>query len=195
MPISNDIAKTLENFYKSCKYMKFYYKYQSYMDNKKISDEIKNYLRILHTNFLFLIDEKRAFREYERINMPTDNKYMQAFYFLNVVHLTRKKEFNEAKEKLNYYKKYRCLTKEDIKSLEIFIDVYSDKDIPDIEKMFTLNNRVLYQNIFNARILMDYYALKGDKKCNDYALFIVKQKTDFTDTVNKAKEIIEIFKQ
>ena len=195
MAISDDLAKTLGNFYKTCKYEKFMFKYQSYMDNKKINSEIKNYLRILNTNFLFLVDEKKAFREYERINLPTENKYIQAFHFLNVIYLTKKKMFTDAKDKLQIMKKYRSLSKEDIKSLEIFIDVYCDKDIPDIEKMFSLNNPILYQNVFNARILMDYFALKGDKKCSDYASFLVKQKTDFTDTVNRAKEIVAIFKQ
>jgi len=195
MAISDDLAKTLETFYKSCKYERFMFKYQSYMESKKINSEIKNYLRILNTNFLFLVDEKKAFREFERINLPTENRYIQAFYFLNIVYLTKKKMFNDAKEKLKVYKHYRSLSKEDIRSLDLYIDIYSDKDIDDIEKMFSLNNRVLYQNVFNARLLMDYFALKGDKKSYDYANFLIKQKTDFTDTINRAKDIIYAFKE
>ncbi len=195
MALNDDLTKTLENFYKNCKYEKFMFKYQDFMDNKKLNNEVKNYLRILNTNFLFLVDEKKAFREYERVTLPTDNRYLQAFYFLNVVYLAKKKNFDEAKEKLKTYKQYKSLSKEDINSLEIFIDIYSDKDIADIEKMFNLNNRVLYQNVFNARILMDYFALKGDKKCYDYANFLIKQKTDFTDTINRAKDIIYAFKE
>ena len=194
MAIANDITKALESFYKTCKYEKFYYKYSDFMNNKKISDDVKNYLRILHTNFLFLIDERRAFREFDRIILPTENKYLQAFYFLDIVMHVKKKEFSEAKAKLKRFKDHKTLSKEDITSLDLFIKIYSDEDIKDIEKMFSLNNRLLYQNMFNARLLMDYFALKGDKKCNDYALFIVKQKTDFTDSIKRAKEIIEVFK-
>ncbi|MBP5446264.1 MAG: hypothetical protein J6Y28_08850 [Acholeplasmatales bacterium] len=194
MALVDDISKTLESFYKTCKYEKFYYKYQSFMNNKKLNEETKNYLRILHTNFLFLIDERRAFREHDRITLPTENKYLQAFYFLDIVILVKKKEFKEAEEKLKRYKSHKTLSKEDITSLQLFIDIYSDKEIKDIEKMFSLNNRLLYQNMFNARLLMDYYGLKGDKKCHDYALYIVKQKTDFTETINRAKDIIDVFK-
>ena len=194
MAIVDDITKTLEKFYKTCKYEKFAFKYQDYMSNKKLNDDTKNYLRILHTNFLFLIDEKAAFREYERIFRPTVDKYLQAYYFLDVLMLTKKKEYDEASKKLKFYKDHKSLSKEDAYSLELFNDIYSDKEIKDIEKKFPLNNRILYQNVFNARLLMDYYALKGDKKCEDYAIFIVKQRTDFTDSVNKANEIIDIFK-
>ena len=195
MALSDDIVKTLETFYKSCKYERFMFKYQSYMDNKKLNNEIKNYLRILNTNFLFLVDEKKAFREYERVTLPTENKYLQAFYFLNVVYFVKKKNFTEATKLLKRYKDYRSLSKEDINSLQLYIDIYSDKDIDDIEKMFNLNNKVLYQSVFNARILMDYFALKGDKKCFDYANFLIKQKTDFNDTITRAKDIIYAFKE
>ena len=194
MAIANDISKALESFYKTCKYEKFYYKYSDFMNNKKISDDVKNYLRILHTNFLFLIDERRAFREYDRITLPTESKYLQAFYFLQIVMFIKRKEFKEAKDKLTWYKNHRSLSKEDVQSLDLFIRIYSDEDIKDIEKMFNLNNRLLYQNMFNARLLMDYYALKGDKKCYDYALYIVKQKTDFIDSIKRAKDIVEVFK-
>jgi hypothetical protein len=195
MTSATDISKALENFYKTCKYEKFYFKYQDYQNNKKISDNAKNYLRILHTNFLFLIDEKKAFREYDRIFLPTEDKYLQAFYFLDVVVLTRKKEFKEAQTKLDRFKKYKTLSKEDIYSLQLFLDIYSDKEIEDIEKKFPLNNKILYQNIFNARLLMDYYALKGDSKTAIYANYILKQKTDFTDSLTRAKDISDIFKQ
>ena len=80
-------------------------------------------------------------------------------------------------------------------SLQLFKDIYEDKEIEDIEKKFPLNNKVLYQNVFNARLLMDYYALKGDPKTAIYASFILKQKTDFTDSINKAKDIVNIFKK
>ena len=194
MALLDDITSTLERFYKTCKYERFALKYQDYMANKKLNEDTKNYLRILHTNFLFLIDEKAAFREYDRIYRPNVDKYLQAYFFIEVLILTKKKEFNEAKKKLDFYKNHKSLSKEDAYSLELFNDIYSDKEITDIEKKFPLNNKVLYQNVFNARLLMDYYALKGDKKCEDYAKFIVKQKTDFTDSVNRAKEIIGIFK-
>lgn len=91
MAIVDDITKTLEKFYKTCKYEKFAFKYQDYISNKKLNEDTKNYLRILHTNFLFLIDEKAAFREYERIFRPTVDKYLQAYYFLEVLILTKKK--------------------------------------------------------------------------------------------------------
>lgn len=195
MASASDLSKMLENFYKTCKYEKFFSKYVEYQNNKKINDETKNYLRILHTNFLFLVDEKKAFRIYEKVYLPTENKYLQAYYFLDVLVKTRLKEFDEAKTKLERYKKYKSLSKEDIFSLQIFIDIYSDKEIKDIERMFPLDNKILYQNVFNARLLMDYFALKGDPKTAYYASFILKQKTDFTDTVNKAKEIVEIFKK
>ena len=195
MANANSLTKMLENFYSTCKYEKFYFKYMDIQNDKKINDETKNYLRILHTNFLFLIDEKKAFREYDRIFLPTENKYLQAYYFLGVIVQARKKNFDEAKEKLDKCKKYKSLSKEDMFSLQLFIDIYSDKDIKDIEKMFPLNNKVLYQNIFNARLLMDYYALKGDEKTAIYANYILKQKTDFTDSINKAKEIASIFKK
>lgn len=191
----NSLTKTLESFYKTCKYEKFYFKYMDIQNDKKIADEVKNYLRILHTNFLFLVDERKAFREYDRIFLPTENKYLQAYYFLDVLVQARKKNFDEAKTKLDRCKKYKSLSKEDIFSLNVFIDIYSDKDIKDIEKMFPLNNKVLYQNVFNARLLMDYFALKGDEKTAIYANYILKQKTDFTDTVNRAKEIADIFKK
>ena len=193
--ILTDITKTLENFYKNCKYEKFYFKYQDYQNNKKLNENTKNYLRILHTNFLFLIDEKKAFREYDRIVLPTENKYLQAYYFLEVVVLVRKKNFTEAEKKLKRYKEYKSLSKEDMYSLQLFKDIYEDKEIEDIEKKFPLNNKVLYQNVFNARLLMDYYALKGDPKTAIYASFILKQKTDFTDSINKAKDIVNIFKK
>ena len=191
----SDITKTLENFYKNCKYEKFYFKYQDYQNNKKLNDNTKNYLRILHTNFLFLIDEKKAFREYDRIVLPTENKYLQAYYFLEVVVLVRKKNFAEAEKKLKRYKEYKSLSKEDMYSLQLFKDIYQDKEIEDIEKKFPLNNKILYQNVFNARLLMDYYALKGDSKTAIYASYILKQKTDFTDSINKAKDIVDIFKK
>ena len=191
----SDITKTLENFYKNCKYEKFYFKYQDYQNNKKLNDNTKNYLRILHTNFLFLIDEKKAFREYDRIVLPTENKYLQAYYFLEVVVLVRKKNFQEAEKKLKRYKEYKSLSKEDMYSLQLFKDIYQDKEIEDIEKKFPLNNKILYQNVFNARLLMDYYALKGDSKTAIYASYILKQKTDFTDSINKAKDIVDIFKK
>lgn len=193
--ILTDITKTLENFYKNCKYEKFYFKYQDYQNNKKLNENTKNYLRILHTNFLFLIDEKKAFREYDRIVLPTENKYLQAYYFLEAVVLVRKKNFTEAEKKLKRYKEYKSLSKEDMYSLQLFKDIYEDKEIEDIEKKFPLNNKVLYQNVFNARLLMDYYALKGDPKTAIYASFILKQKTDFTDSINKAKDIVNIFKK
>lgn len=190
----DDITKALEKFYKTCKYERFAYKYQDFMNNKKINDDTKNYLRILNTNFLFLIDERAAFREHDRIFRPTVDKYLQAYYFLEVLMHVKKKEFNEAKKQLSFYKDHKSLSKEDIYSLELFIDVYSEKEIKDIESKFPLNNRILYQNMFNARLLMDYYALQGDKKCEEFAIFITKKRTDFTETVNKAKEIIQIFK-
>ena len=193
--ILTDITKTLENFYKNCKYEKFYFKYQDYQNNKKLNENTKNYLRILHTNFLFLIDEKKAYREYDRIVLPTENKYLQAYYFLEAVVLVRKKNFTEAEKKLKRYKEYKSLSKEDMYSLQLFKDIYEDKEIEDIEKKFPLNNKVLYQNVFNARLLMDYYALKGDPKTAIYASFILKQKTDFTDSINKAKDIVNIFKK
>lgn len=195
MASASDLSKMLENFYKTCKYEKFYYKYVDYQNNKKINEETKNYLRILHTNFLFLVDERKAIRIYENVHLPTENKYLQAYYFLDVLVKTKQKEFKEAEEKLEKYKKYKSLSKEDIFSLQIYIDIYSDKEIKDIEKMFPLGNRVLYQDVFNARLLMDYFALKGDPKTAIYAAFILKQKTDFTETVNRAKEIVDIFKQ
>ena len=191
----NTLTRMLESFYKTCKYEKFYFKYMDLQKDKKINEETKNYLRILHTNFLFLIDEKKAFREYDRIFLPTENKYLQAYYFLDVLVQARKKNFKEAEEKLARCKKYKSLSKEDIFSLQLFIDIYSDKEIKDIERMFPLDNKVLYQNVFNARLLMDYFALKGDEKTAIYANYILKQKTDFTDSINRAKEIADIFKK
>ena len=89
MALIDNITKALESFYKSCKYEKFAYKYQDYMSNKKLSDDVKNYLRILNTNFLFLVDERGAFREYDRITRPTVDKYLQAYYFLEIIVLAK----------------------------------------------------------------------------------------------------------
>ena len=195
MVSANDLSKMLENFYKTCKYEKFFSKYAEYQNNKNINEETKNYLRILNVNFLFLVDEKKAFRIYEKVYLPTENKYLHAYYFLDVLVRARRKEFDDAKAKLEWYKKYNSLSKEDIFSLQLFIDIYSDKEIKDIEKMFSLNNNILYQNVFNARLLMDYYALKGDEKTAFYAAYILKQKTDFAETINRAKAIVNVFKK
>ena len=185
----SSISKMLEKFYKSCNYNKFIVKYNFYM-NSEISDDVKNYLRILNTNFLFLIDQNKAFAEYEKISLPTDNKYLQAFYFLEIVYLTRKGDYTEARSKLNNYKKHNSLSKEDCSSLDVYINIYSDKDVEDIEKIFTLTNKIKYQNVFSAKLLMDYYISKDSKKALEYAKIIKSYKTDFTETNYFAEEIV-----
>ncbi len=191
---ANEMTKMLENFYKSCKYSKFQNKYYDLLDSD-LNDNIKNYLRILNTNFLFLINKKKALNEYEKINLPTENKYLQAYYFLEIVYLINKDELKLASDKLNTYHKHGSITKEDAYSLELYLSIYSNKEIKDIEKIFPLNNKVMYQNIFNAKLLMDYFFLKEDSKAVEYAKYLKKNKTDFTDTNLKAELVINTFKQ
>jgi hypothetical protein len=128
--------------------------------------------------------------EYEKINLPTDNKYLQAFYFLEVVYLTRKGKFNDAINKLKNYKNHNSLSKDDYNSLEVYINIYSNKEVNDIEKIFTLKNKIKYQNLFNAKLLMDYYINKDDDKAYEYAKYIKSLKTDFTETNRIAESII-----
>lgn len=189
-----EMTKMLENFYKSCNYKKFQLKYSSLLDSG-ISDDIKNYLRILNNNFLFLVDQKKAVEEYEYINLPTDNRYLQAYYFLQIMHLINIGELREAEDKLNKYTKHGSLRKEDSTSLDLYLSIYNNKEIKDIEKVFTLNNKIPYQNVFNAKLLMDYYYLRENERAAYFANYIKKQKTDFTETNNKADLVLSIYKK
>ena len=190
----NEMTIMLENFYKSCKYSKFQSKCLNLYESS-ISSDVKNYLRILSTNFLFLVNKNKAIQEYDKINLPTENKYLQAYYFLEIICLINKEEFSEAEDKLYKYRRHGSITKEDADSLNLYLSVYSKKEIKDIEKIFSINNRILYQNVFNARLLMDYYDNFDDGKALEYAKFIKKQKTDFTDTNNKADLVISKYKK
>lgn len=189
---TNEMTNMLEKFYKTCKYNKFQIKYESLL-NSDISDDIKNYLRILNNNFLFLVDKKKAVEEYENINLPTNDRYLQAYYFLQIMHLINIGELKEAEDKLNKYTKHGSLRKEDSTSLDLYLSIYNNKEIKDIEKVFTLNNKVLYQNVFNAKLLMDYYYLRNNDRALFFAKYIKKQKTDFQEANNRAELVISTF--
>ena len=189
---TSEMTNMLEKFYKTCKYSKFQLKYDSLL-NSDISDDIKNYLRILNNNFLFLVDKEKAIEEYEIINLPTNDRYLQAYYFLQIVHLINIGDLKEAEDKLNRYTKHGSLRKEDSTSLGLYLSIYNNKEIKDIEKVFTINNKVLYQNVFNAKLLMDYYYLRKNDRAVFFAKYIKKQKTDFTDTNNRADLVISTF--
>lgn len=189
-----EMTNMLEKFYKTCNYNKFLIKYNSLLDSG-ISDDIKNYLRILNDNFLFLVDQKKAVDEYEKINLPTDDRYLQAYYFLQIMHLINIGELKEAEDKLNKYIKHGSLRKEDSTSLDLYLSIYNNKEINDIERVFTLNNKILYQNIFNAKLLMDYYYLRNNDRAVFFARYIKKQKTDFTEANKKADLVISTFEK
>lgn len=156
-----------------------------------IASSSREYLKMLHANYLFVYDIDRALKVYKKIKQVGDGRTKKQYDMLSILVCLNQHDASGARKLFEAFKKQFSRDKANILKLDCYILIEEGEVIKDIESKLKINTKTPFTNIENCYQLMNYYDLKkNNEKAKEYASKILDYKTDFNVLNKRANEIL-----
>lgn len=156
--------------------------------------ETINYLNIIKSNFLAMVNNEESIVLFESTTYPTFKQYKVEYEIIEPVKYYNAGDFKKAQELIEVFERKYPKNKgfHALKEMIRLQDVNEVKD--DIEKEFNINSPMKFANLVHANYLLDYYSKRGNaEKAKYYAEFLLASNSDLEKCNKNARKVLEQF--
>ncbi len=166
-------------------------KYINELENSKdiLHFETYNFLKIIKANYYFTYDVDEGLKIFETCLEPTFTNYKNFYDVVLIEYYINKNDSLNAKKAFENNSNNKAIKNSNFPY--VFIAIFSELEIPNIEIIFPLNNKLKINDCINLNTLMLYYYKRNNlNKAKEMAQKMLDMHSDFKHYNNLAKQIL-----
>jgi hypothetical protein len=190
--IINHFRKCVSGMDKTCDYSSFIASSEK-LKEEKLNPEAYKYVSAIQVFYSLGCDMSYADKLMENFQPATAKSIKGYCDVVNIYYLIFKGEYAKAGEALYISRMSSPVNKMLDVANKMLIAFNAEEEVSDIQITFPVNTKHVYKNIFNAVVLMRYYAKRGDNvTAKNYANIILSGNPQLKEFIAMANNVAKI---